>query len=264
MKLFQLSPRALLTALLFGGSVAVASAQLTIIHEMNFDTPTNANMDAYTGVTPTNYYASLSVTSVGMAPIAGNVSSGVFDGGTFGYGSDWDANTLGTQGYGIEVWVKPSTASGFIAQFGNTGGGVGAGLSLSYSGGQYQYREGATFVNSGISLAGAGSLSGWDHVAIVRDAGVTTFFVNGASVASSSANPGLAAPNNEWLWWVIPGDGVRYLGMADNLKFFTFATGTFSSSQLDYASAVPEPSTYAAIAGALALGFVAYRRRKAA
>lgn len=31
-------------------------------------------------------------------------------------------------------------------------------------------------------------------------------------------------------------------GLADKLKFFTFANGTFQASQLDYAAAIPEPA----------------------
>lgn len=48
------------------------------------------------------------------------------------------------------------------------------------------------------------------------------------------------------------------------LSFSDVAGGTLNLDNVGLtASVVPEPSTYAAIAGALALGFVAYRRRRA-
>lgn len=46
--------------------------------------------------------------------------------------------------------------------------------------------------------------------------------------------------------------------------FMTADTITLSTTSFAVVSAIPEPSTYAAIAGACALGFVAYRRRQRA
>lgn len=57
--------------------------------------------------------------------------------------------------------------------------------------------------------------------------------------------------------FVMPGDGANV-----NLYAFNFDGGSVPVGGF-VAVAVPEPSTYAAIFGALALGFVAHRRRKA-
>lgn len=63
--------------------------------------------------------------------------------------------------------------------------------------------------------------------------------------------------------WVSPSNGQTVA-----IGFLTLSAGGSTADSAGFASltttAIPEPSTYAAILGALALGFVAYRRRQAA
>lgn len=101
----------------------------------------------------------------------------------------------------------------------------------------------------------------WNSAAVVNDGTTTTLWVNYASAASITANP--VAPDVEWHMFVNPGGGTKYAGLADNLRVFTF-TGTFTAANLSAGGAVPEPSTYATLAGAacLAAAVVTRRRRR--
>ncbi|MCF7688773.1 MAG: PEP-CTERM sorting domain-containing protein [Cephaloticoccus sp.] len=54
-----------------------------------------------------------------------------------------------------------------------------------------------------------------------------------------------------------------FYGLSSALLVGEFSgAATFDNVQFNGVSAVPEPSTYAAILGAMALGFVAIRRRR--
>jgi hypothetical protein len=104
----------------------------------------------------------------------------------------------------------------------------------------------------------------WHHAALVWDNGALTGYVNGMATffgtgltftTDGGAGAKLIIGQNT--------DGTAPLsGLIDHARIFTFATGTFNPSMLSYpASAIPEPSTYAALFGAAALGLAAWRRR---
>ena len=111
-------------------------------------------------------------------------------------------------------------------------------------------------LNGGATVGSATYLTGaWNSAALVNDGSLTTFYLNYVAVASIAANPSQA--DGAWHLFVNPGGGVKYTGLADNVDVFTF-TGTFTAADI---SAIPEPSAYAAILGAGALGLAAWRRR---
>ena len=94
---------------------------------------------------------------------------------------------------------------------------------------------------------------------MVSSGGTINYFLNGVSEISRAANffdptsGALSIGGNN------SGDEL-FTGSIDQARIFTFTSGTFNTGMLSY-SAVPEPSTYAAILGLLALGLAAWRRR---
>lgn len=167
-----------------------------------------------------------------------------------------------TDNFGIEAWVLSTTtlANAALAYNGN---GASSGWGL--------YRIGATyqFLYGGVVQGGAApvTIGTWTHLAVVRNAGVTTFYVNGAVNAVSGAAPNVPAGgfgiaidpviNNEF-----------HAGLVDEVRVFTFAPGTFVAGNLLFfqvrPSTVPTLNEFAQIALALALAVVALMRLRRA
>jgi len=145
-------------------------------------------------------------------------------------GSGYGTNALvSTQidNFGIECWVNPNntTSNECLAYNGSTassGWGVYK-LGATYAG----LLGGVTFIGSAPATAGT-----WTHLALVRNSGTTTFYVNGVASGSTPAAPvtpggifGVAAdPQNP------PFE--RFHGGLDEVRVFTFAAGAFSTNDL--------------------------------
>ncbi len=88
------------------------------------------------------------------------------------------------------------------------------------------------------------------------------------TLSSAASTPGYSTPYGQYstnndATWLVPASGSSLV-----YTFNTVSAGGSASNSLGMASltttAIPEPSTYAGIAGVLALGFAAYRRRQKA
>ena len=148
------------------------------------------------------------------------------------------ANTYGTNtlipsltnNFGIELWVNPNAtnATQCLAYNGNTSLN---GWGLYLFNGQYRGLFG------GVSFAGeTNAVPGvWAHVALVRDNGTTTLYVNGipaGATSTSTPNPptgifaAAAQPQNPAL------EQFSVAGYLDEIRVFTFAPGSFSTNDL--------------------------------
>ena len=169
--------------------------------------------------------------------------------------------SLATDNFGIEAWVLSTSTAGnaVIAYNGNTGS---SGWGLFRAGANYHYLFG------GVVVAGSSPvvLGRWTHLAVVRDAGVTTFYVNGRPNDVSGNAPN--APAGAFGVGINPLLNQEFhLGSVDDVRAFTFAPGTFRPALLLAAlpPTVPTLSEYALLLLVLLLAAAAYpglRRRE--
>lgn len=252
-----------------------ASAQLNVIYALDFDAP--ATPWAATGsVTIGGSLGAPALQNTDLAPGAGNAYSAVFDGTQFQFGGNFAGLDPETTGYGLQLWVKnpgstfPSDFWQNIASFGFSADSgqpeIENGVALGLYEGQFWgvSNRGLTGIVSTQSPgAGPGSINGWDHLAFVADGSVGSFYLNGALVGTRS-NFTFAAPSASWHLFAGLDGYPAFTGLADSLKLFTFTSGDFAPAQLDYALAIPEPSSYAAFLGCAAAGLALCRRSRRA
>ncbi len=177
-----------------------------------------------------------------------------FGGGNY-YAGAVDTSLTTSASFVMELWFKPSSLSGTQALFynGNTGGN---GVGIVLSGDKLTGLAGGRFFAGGTTVLTTGT---WYHAALVSSGGTITYYLNGVSETSRAAN--FINPTSGAMAIGGNNSGAElFNGMIDQAKIFTFTAGTFNTSMLSY-SAIPEPSTYAAILGFLALGLAAWRRK---
>lgn len=151
-----------------------------------------------------------STTSVAM-----NGSSG----GYFGITTPFSNNNVG-----VELFVETNNANknnNFLAGTLANSGGIG----LAQNGTQWQGLLGnvAFFGSAPVKV------DQWAHLAIVRDNGLSTFYVNGVARATNGSNVNIT---NVPHMGVVAGGSVRFGGTLDEVRMFNFAPTTFNPADL--------------------------------
>jgi hypothetical protein len=137
-----------------------------------------------------------------------------------------------TDNFGVEAWVRSNSAAGNALLVYN-GNSATSGFGLFRAGPNW------AFLYGGVTLTGSTPVtSAWTHLAIVRDAGVNRFFVNGVQVSSNAA-----APNPPAGAFNIGGNNLLatefFDGEIDEVRLFTFAPGGFAPELLNTAARPP-------------------------
>ncbi|MBK1884051.1 alpha-L-fucosidase [Luteolibacter pohnpeiensis] len=130
---------------------------------------------------------------------------------------------------GIEAWVKIGDLTQSDRTIFSTGGNEG-GLQIAYNinaGGLCGALAGKTYVGKSYVPS---STSEWVHVALVRDAGTTTFYVNG--VAWGDSNTSIPNDGSVLHLAVNSGAGAYFKGAVDEVRIFSFEAGTFDPHDL--------------------------------
>jgi hypothetical protein len=196
-----------------------------------------------------------SATYTSSTTVSGSSLAFAFTGGN-SYAGAVDTSLTTSASFAMELWFKATSLSTTQALFynGDTGGN---GVGLFLDGSNLVGMAGGVFMVSGSTTL---TTDTWYHAALVSSGGTITYYLNDVSEISRAANfvdptsGALSIGGNN------SGDEL-FNGSIDQARIFTFASGTFNTGMLSY-SAVPEPSTYSAACGLLALGFAAWRRKR--
>ncbi len=230
----------------------------TIVHQwrMGEDDPAavagngvNATQNAATGAHPAHEGTGLTYSN--NTPGAFSTLSVAFS----GTGNYEAPAALGlTTDFAIETWVNlaNTTAPQWIALLGN-GSNNGYGLFVTNG------LIGVARSGIGLFASTTATANTWNHVALVvqSDTNTVSFFLNGTQIGSP------AGLNSFVTGFSVGGDEngagrISAGALVDELRIFTFGQGTFTPTML---SAVPEPGTYAALAGIGVLAVALVRRR---
>lgn len=166
--------------------------------------------------------------------------------GYYGIGYDAPENNVG-----IEVWVRTSDLTQGNRHVFGTGSNEN-GLNIGYDGNPNNGNQawfGAVANRVGIGAYGIANYSAdqWVHLAVVRDNGVATFYINGVAAGTSTTAP-LNASQPHLAVNAGGGPNAYFSGDVAEARIFTFDAGQFKVSDLLFpAPAVSDP--YQAWAG---------------
>jgi ligand-binding sensor domain-containing protein/signal transduction histidine kinase len=133
---------------------------------------------------------------------------------------------------GIEVWVKPvglgwvRHANPYVFSTGNLGS---MNLSVDSQNGMPVFRAGigySAWVGDPVPF----DTNKWTHLAVVRDRGLATFYVDG--VAHGASSTVIPIPNGSVHLGVREGGMCGFKGLLDEARIFTFAPGQFTTNDL--------------------------------
>ncbi|PWU15428.1 MAG: hypothetical protein C5B50_15445 [Verrucomicrobia bacterium] len=133
--------------------------------------------------------------------------------------------------FGIEAWVKPQTNDASTRVIAYNGNDSANGWGIVQSGNNLQ----ALFGNKAVFGAGPAPTGSWTHVALVRNNGTATLYLNGVPTSQTSTT----APDTPTTALAI---GARpqapqaeyFAGLIDEVRIFTFAANQFSTNDLLY------------------------------
>lgn len=180
-----------------------------------------------------------------------------------GFGTETRPN-LGSDGVYYMSWLIQTSVIGDVSRLNLVDNAFANRISIGKLGNANDNL--AIQLSGGSVLYSETSLTGGDFLIVAK-----LESDNGTLTVSASAFPSTGSVGAEPTVWDIStvttsADHVKNMlsmnvlmqGASGNISFDEFRLGT------TYAAVIPEPTTYAALFGLLALGFVAWRRRKAA
>ena len=129
---------------------------------------------------------------------------------------------------GVEAWVRTSNLSQLNKNIFGTGDntkGLNLGFESNGGAGWFGAVANKAFAgNTGVAGYTAGT---WIHLAVVRSAGTTTFYVNGIANGSTTAVPNDATGTGALHMAVTSGGASAFAGDIAEARIFTFAAGAF-------------------------------------
>lgn len=260
---------ALIASLVLFGAALPAQATITVLNQWHLgEADAGASAGGAGAALTVDNVAAFNLNKLGAPTYTADVPPGIgsalalaFDGANDQYQNTAGVASTLTDNFGIEAWVKSNgntSGNANIAYNGNTG-----------SSGWGIYRLGANygFLYGGVVLYGSAPISSqWTELALVRNNGTTTFYVNGAVSYTTTTGPntpsgGVGIGGNP-----LTAGYEMFDGEIDEVRIFSFASNAFSVSDLNLAPPVPTPMLslhwLALLAGTLvALGAWVSRRR---
>jgi len=160
-------------------------------------------------------------------------------------GYSLSTNTLPVDNYGIEVWAQSWNLSATNINRLVFGGYTNSGLAIVFDGingfkGVLPFVTNLTATNI---VVGAGyvpaATNQWVHLALVRNNGVTTFYVNGQPSGASVTDVPKSSLGLSLGYSPSYSSNLYFYGAADECRLFTFAAGAFNPKELLYNATPP-------------------------
>jgi len=227
---------AMLAAFLSG--ISISNATITVLNSYHLGDLDDGASGGVTAVTSEDYIGTNAISFVGDPAYSTDVPEDYplpdtyslnFTGTNYGVAS---VLTNATDDFGIQAWVKVrSTGGNRVIAYNGSDGTNGWGLFLvgdTFQGG---------FGNVGFIGSAPVQTNAWTHLALVRDSGVATLYVNGIACGTSSASPIAPVwPDGALTLGASPlsPGGEFFDGWIDEAQVFTFAA--FSTNDLAYRS----------------------------
>ncbi|MBI1370027.1 MAG: hypothetical protein GC162_15405 [Planctomycetes bacterium] len=163
--------------------------------------------------------------------------------------------------FGFEVWAKTTQAAADGHLLGNSSNA--SGIEVGTTGNNFYAAISSVAFVAQVPIVD----NVWTHLALVRDNGTTSFYINGVFIASSALAP-IPLPNSgppfpigaNAHFGVDAGGSSGYEGLADEAHFFTFDPGAFEVGDLSFFAA---PAPAALPSGLVLMSMLAGRRRRA-
>ncbi|MFD2159206.1 LamG domain-containing protein [Rubritalea tangerina] len=243
-----------LLSTLVAGTLSTQAA-ITIVHTYDLGEASTVIGGVPQDSTGTTHFTNgigggMSVNTVGVGASGSTAYASLSNQGV--YGADFSG--FATDNFGIELWARTSDSDSIIFTTGNSG----QFLDFQTTGGNWAASiNGASWVGGNNGAGQAFTANTWTHLALIRNNGTTTFYINGVAQSGTS---NAAVTHSAGHLGVRPGDGRRYEGDIDSVRMFTFDPINDDPVAALNTTAVPEPTSTAL----LGLGGVALllRRRK--
>lgn len=162
--------------------------------------------------------------------------------------------SLANDNVAIGVYARASAIGGNTGTIFGTGDGGGLDLSLAGNGWAGSLFN-VDWVGPDDGVTGSFTPGTWVHLALIRDSGLTTFYINGIPQGASLAT---APVNSSPHLSVKPGGSAYFDGQIDEARAVTFDSGESTAAILNTLQGIPEPSS----AAFLAVGCLALVRRR--
>jgi hypothetical protein len=238
-----------------------ASAAISYIHtyDMGEAGSLGANNRPQDGTGSANYGGGTggTLTLTGSAP--NSTAHLSYNGTTHG---NWGANFSGmvTNNFAVELWTRTSAPTQATVDIFQTGANTTNSLKITQigTGNWGASYHGTAWVGAANGTGQPISANTWTHLALIRSADTTTFYIDGVAQAGTS---GTTPTHNASAHLAVTSGGAnRYQGDIDEINIFTFDPNTDDPVAALSVNLVPEPSSTALLGlGGLAL---ILRRRK--
>ena len=201
--------------------------------------------------------SSASVVTGGTAAAGSTEYLSTAGAGSEGWYSSGLFTGLATDNFAFGVFVKASSLGATEGDIFTLGGSNGS-FKLSLAGnGWAASAHNVAWIGADSGVAGSFVPDAWVHLALIRNSGTTTFFING--VAQGNTFGGTPAHDTPHIS-VAPGGATYFDGGIDEARVVTFSAGESTPNILN-ALQVPEPGSASLILGGLAL-MAGLRRRR--
>jgi len=180
------------------------------------------------------------------------------------YGAD--SSGLPADNFGVEVWVRTPDINQLGNDFLVLNGSEVDSLSFRIQNGRWAASYfGRAWVGADPALSNvqAGVANTWTNLAVIRDRGISTFYINGvAQLGETNRAPSYGDPFGIHLA-ITPGGGSFFTGDLDEVRIFTFVPGVDDPVAALSINAVPEPASLGLVAAGLG-GLTWHRCRRRA